>query len=159
LDIGAASVKDQVFPVAPIDQLSNVEGFEQQGMVGFETFRRFVTRVDYGNKTITLIDPKKFDAKDAGTGIPFVFYGNGIAVDGTYAGHKGSFTVDTGSRVSLTLNGPFATTNGISAEGAKSVRGVTGWGIGGPSHAIVMRGAPLTMGPFTIPHPVAEIST
>jgi len=159
LDIGAATVKDQVFPVAPIDQLSDVEGFPQQGMVGFETFRRFVTRVDYGNRTITLIDPKKFDAKDAGTGIPFVFYGNGIAVDGTYAGHKGSFTVDTGSRVSLTLNGPFATKNGISAEGAKSVRGVTGWGIGGPSHAIVMRGAPLTIGPFTIAHPVAEIST
>jgi membrane-associated protease RseP (regulator of RpoE activity) len=159
LAIGDALIKDQVFPVAPLDQMSPVEGVEMQGMVGFETFRRFVTVVDYGARTITLIDPKTFDPKDAGTAIPFVFYGNTIAIQAAYNGHPGSFTVDTGSRVSLTLNAPFAKTNGLDADKVKHVAGVTGWGIGGPSHAIAMRGDSLKMGPFVVDKPVSEIST
>lgn len=159
LAIGDALIKDQVFPVAPLDQMSPVEGVEMQGMVGFETFRRFVTVVDYGASTITLIDPKTFDPKDAGTAIPFVFYGNTIAIQAAYNGHPGSFTVDTGSRVSLTLNAPFAKTNGLDADKVKHVAGVTGWGIGGPSHAIAMRGDSLKMGPFVVDKPVSEIST
>ena len=159
LQIGGATVTDQVFPVAPLNQLSPVEGFDVQGMVGFETFRRFVTRVDYGSKTLTLIDPKHFDPRDAGTPLPFVFYGNGIAIQASLAGHTGSFTVDTGSRVSLTLNSPWAAKNGITGSGAKSVEGVMGWGIGGPSHSIVLRGQAFSMGPFTVDHPVEEIST
>jgi predicted aspartyl protease len=159
LAIGDALIKDQVFPVAPLDQMSPVEGVEMQGMVGFETFRRFVTVVDYGASTITLIDPKSFDSKDAGTAIPFVFYGNTIAIQAAYNGHPGSFTVDTGSRVSLTLNAPFAKTNGLDADKVKHVAGVTGWGIGGPSHAIAMRGDSLKMGPFVVDKPISEIST
>lgn len=159
LAIGDALIKDQVFPVAPLDQMSPVEGVEMQGMVGFETFRRFVTVVDYGASTITLIDPKTFDPKDAGTAIPFVFYGNTIAIQAAYNGRPGSFTVDTGSRVSLTLNAPFAKTNGLDADKVKHVAGVTGWGIGGPSHAIAMRGDSLKMGPFVVDKPISEIST
>src|SRR5262249_56453289 len=55
LDLGGATIKDQIFMSAPLDSMANVEGMEMPGMVGFETFRRFVTRVDYGNHTITLI--------------------------------------------------------------------------------------------------------
>lgn len=159
LKVGDAVIKDQVFPVAPLNQMSNVEGVEQQGMVGFETFRRFVTRVDYGAKKITLIDPRHFDPKDAGAAIPFTFYGNGVVVPGSFNGHPGNFTVDTGSRVSLTLNGPYAAKNGITAASGKSVSGVTGWGVGGPSHATVMRGDTFGIGPYTIQHPIAEVST
>ncbi|HTQ13407.1 MAG TPA: aspartyl protease family protein [Rhizomicrobium sp.] len=159
LQVGDATIRDQVFPVAPLDQLSDVEGVDQQGMVGFETFRRFVTRVDYGTHTLTLIDPRHFDPRDAGVGLPFVFYGNGIAIQASLNGHGGSFTVDTGSRVSLTLNGPWAAKNGITGAGMKSVSGVTGWGVGGPSHAIAMRGSDFEMGSFKVDRPVAEIST
>ncbi len=88
-----------------------------------------------------------------------MFYGNSIAIQASLAGHSGSFTIDTGSRVSLTLNSPWAAKNGITGGGTKSVAGVTGWGIGGPSHAIAMRGQAFSMGPFTVDHPVAEIST
>ncbi|HEX3664578.1 MAG TPA: aspartyl protease family protein [Rhizomicrobium sp.] len=159
LKVGDAVIRDQVFPVAPLNQMSNVEGVEQQGMVGFETFRRFVTRVDYGARKVTLIDPKHFDPKDAGAAIPFTFYGNGVVVSANFNGHPGNFTVDTGSRVSLTLNGPYAAKNGITAASAKSVSGVTGWGVGGPSHATVMRGGTFVIGPYTIQRPIAEIAT
>lgn len=158
LQVGDAVIKDQVFPVAPLNQLSPVEGVEQQGMVGFETFRRFVTRVDYGASKITLIDPKHFDPKDSGTAIPFTFYGNGVVIEASFNGHPGKFTVDTGSRSSVTLNGPFAKQYDLANAG-KSVSGVTGWGVGGPSHAIALRGDSFAIGRYTVAHPIAEIST
>ena len=70
LEIGNAAVKDQLFVVFTLDKLSDIEGVPLPGMVGYETFRRFVTRIDYGGGTVTLIDPKHFDPKDAGTPVP-----------------------------------------------------------------------------------------
>lgn len=159
LRIGEATISDQVLPVAPLNELAPAEGLVDDGMIGFETFRRFVTVVDYGANKLTFIDPKKFDPKDSGTPVPFQFDGNTLVVEASYDGHRGQFIVDTGARMSLTLNTPFVKANGLSTGSAKSVAGVTGWGIGGPTRAAVMRGAPLALGPFTVEHPVAELST
>ncbi|MGH6872245.1 MAG: aspartyl protease family protein [Rhizomicrobium sp.] len=156
LQLGKATIKNQIFAVIPLDQMSPVEGVAMPGMVGFETFRRFVTRVDYGTGTLTLIDPKFFDPKDAGAPVPFVFDGNTIEAPAVYDGVKGTFTIDTGSRASLTLNAPYAKTNHFDSKG---VAMVTGWGIGGPSHSLAMRGDTLTVGPYTIDRPVVEVST
>jgi hypothetical protein len=159
LRIGDATISDQVIPVAPLEDLAPAEGRTGGGMIGFETLRRFVTVVDYGAKTLTFIDPKKFDSRDAGTPIPFQFDGNTLVIEASYAGHRGSFIVDTGARMSLTLNTPFVKANNLRAGSARSVTGVTGWGIGGPTRSVVMRGAPLRIGPLTVEHPIAELST
>ncbi|HEX3810457.1 MAG TPA: aspartyl protease family protein [Rhizomicrobium sp.] len=159
LQIGNATIKDQVFAVLPLDQLSSIEGTPMPGMVGFETFRRFVTRVDYGNGTLTLIDPKKFDPKDAGIAVPFKFNGNTIEIEATYNGVSGNFTVDTGARSSLTISAPFVAKNNLHAANAKGIEGVTGWGIGGPSQAFATRGDDLKMGTFDVKGPVVELST
>ena len=58
------------------------------GMVGYETFRRFVTRIDYGAKTITLIDPKYFDPKTPARRSRFAFNGNAAIVDGSFQRHS-----------------------------------------------------------------------
>jgi hypothetical protein len=128
------------------------------GMVGYETFRRFVTRVDYGAGTITLIKPDAFDPRDAGVAIPVVFDGNGIEVQATYKGATGKFQIDTGSRASLTVNGPFAAKYNLAKDG-KGIDAVAGWGIGGPSRAIALRGDALSIGPVTINGAVVEVST
>jgi membrane-associated protease RseP (regulator of RpoE activity) len=159
IQLGQATIKDQVFVVLPLDSMSNVEGVDEQGMIGFETFRRFVTRVDYGAHTLTLIDPKSFDPKDSGTPVPFAFNGNTIEIQASYNGHSGNFTVDTGSRASLTVNGPFAAKNDLAAGAAKSVEAVTSWGVGGASRSLALRGNALQIGPYTIGDPVVEIST
>ncbi len=157
--LGNATIKDQSFVVIPLDAMANVEGVGMPGMIGFETFRRFVTRVDYGAGTLTLIDPKTFDPKNSGTPVPFTFDGNTIEVQGVYNGVPGNFTVDTGSRASLTLNSPFVAKNNIGAGTGKSVEMVTGWGIGGASRAIAMRGDTLRIGDSAIQGPVVELST
>src|SRR5579862_2711077 len=158
LELGKASVKDQVFIVAPLDALEPAEGFDMSGMVGFQVFRRFVTRFDYGARTLTLIDPAAFDAKDAGVAIPFKFNGNTIEIQATYGGIPGNYTIDTGSRSSVTLSAPFAAAHDLY-KGATAVDAVTGWGVGGPTRSRVLRGQTLALGPEAVQKPVVEVST
>jgi len=158
LELGKATVKDQVFIVAPLDALSPAEGVDMPGMVGFQVFRRFVTRFDYGARTLTLIDAAAFDPKDAGVAIPFKFNGNTIEIQAAYNGIPGNYTIDTGSRSSVTLSAPFAAAHDLY-KGATTVDAVTGWGIGGPTRSRVLRGQTLALGPDTVQRPVAEVST
>jgi PDZ domain/Aspartyl protease len=157
LQLGNATVKDQVFMVIPLDAMAKTEGVAMPGMIGFETFRRFVTRVDYGAHTLTLIKPSAFDPKDAGTAIPFAFNGNTIEIQASYDGHPGNFTVDTGSRASLTLTAPFVAANNLHA--VKGVNAVTGWGVGGPTRSFATRSGAFTLGSYTITNAVMELST
>ncbi len=157
LKLGDATVKDQVFAVVPIDVMEPVEGVKMPGMVGFETFRRFVTTIDYGCGTITLTMPKAFDPKDAGAPVPFKFNGNTIEAIGTYNGIKGNFTIDTGSRASVTLNRPFVAANHLDA--GKTIDAVNGWGVGGPTRGYAMRGKTFQLGAMTVKNPVTELST
>ena len=129
-------------------------------MIGFEVFRRFVTEFDYGKQTLTFIDPAKFDPKDAGTPVPFVFYGHLPQAKGTFEGIPGMFDIDTGSRVELTLTGPFVVANGLTAKHPKGVAAVDGWGVGGRSKSYITRATSfLTLGPVRIDDVVAGFST
>ncbi len=159
LSLAAASIDNQVFMVLPLDAMSDVEGVDETGMVGFETFRRFVTRIDYGTGTVTLIRPDAFDPKDAGTPIAIAFNGNTIEAKAAFDGIPGNFTIDTGSRASLTLNGPFVVKNDLRAKAPKGVEAVTGWGVGGPSRAFVTRGHALRLDGYDIAGSVVEMST
>ena len=159
LQLGGATVKDQVFMVMPLNAMSNIEGVSMPGMVGFETFRRFVTRVDYGAGTITLIKPDAFDPKDAGTPVPITFNGNTIEAPATYDGVPGTFTIDTGNRAGLMLNTPFVAAHAQFAKYNTASEAVTGWGIGGPTKSHVIRGEGLVIGGQTIAAPVVLLST
>ncbi|HEY3638662.1 MAG TPA: aspartyl protease family protein, partial [Rhizomicrobium sp.] len=158
LQLGAAEVKDQLFVVAPLDAMAPIEGVDMPGMVGFETFRRFVTRFDYGTHTITLFSPDGFDPKDAGIAVPFKFNGNMIEINATYGGSTGNYTIDTGSRSSLTFTTPYAAAHDLY-RGATAVDAVTGWGVGGPTRSRVLHGQPLSLGSETVQSPVVEVST
>ena len=159
LDVGGASLKNQLFVVMPLDSLSTVEGIPMPGMVGYEVFRRFVTKVDYGAKTITLIDPKHFDPSQAGTPVKFVFNERIPEVTGTFEGLPAKFDIDTGSRSELTLTKPFAEQNGLRAKHPKGVDAVDGWGVGGPSRGYVTRGASMTLGSVEVDKVVTSMAT
>ncbi|MEI9889111.1 MAG: aspartyl protease family protein [Rhizomicrobium sp.] len=155
IDLGGAQIRNQLFYALALDNLYPANGVHMRGMVGYETFRRFVTRIDYGAKTVTLIDPKFFDPKDAGTPIGIAFAENAVIVDGSYDGIPGKFQIDTGARSSLTLNGPFVAANGLLAKAPKGVDAVDGWGVGGPSRTHTVRGGILRIGSgIEVAHPV-----
>jgi len=158
LALGEAVVTNPTFVTLPLDRLSNTEGTELIGMVGYETFRRFVTRIDYGARTLTLIDPKTFNPKDAGTAVPIAFNGNAAIVAGTYSGIPAKFQIDTGARSSLTLDAPFVEKNALRARISKSVEGIAGWGTGGPSREYTFRGDTLSIGQVSVTGLVTGLS-
>ena len=158
LEIGNAVVKNQLFAVFPLDKLSDIEGIPLPGMIGYETLCRFVTRIDYGAMTVTLIDSKNFNPKNAGTPVKFTFNDHIPEVIGTFEGLPAKFDIDTGSRSELTLNKPFAAKNGLRVSHPKGVNAVDGWGVGGPSTGYVTRGRTMTLGSVVIDNVVATLT-
>jgi PDZ domain/Aspartyl protease len=156
--IGDLVIKDQAVAVLPIASV-DVEGFEEQGMIGFSVFRRFVTEIDYGRKTLTFIDPTRFSPQEAGTAVPFVFYNQLPQVAGSFEGKAALFDIDTGSRVELTLTKPFVDANQLIAIHPKGVTAVDGWGVGGRSIDYITRGAELTLGSVKMDHLVVGLAT
>jgi hypothetical protein len=158
LRIGDVTFKNQIVGVLDF-AIDDVEGVRIQGMAGFELFKRFVTRIDYGNHAITLIEPSHFDPKDAGTPIPFVFNDDNPEVEGSFEGIPAKFDIDTGARDSLTLTAPFAQQHDLRATHPDGVDAVGGWGVGGASRGYVTRGREVAIGPVKIPGVVTSFST
>ena len=160
INLSGAQVKDQLFMAYALDSLYPSSGTHMQGMVGYEVFRRFVTRIDYGAKTVTLIDPKHFDPTGAGAPIKISFNGNAAIVEGSYNGIPGKFQIDTGARSSLTLDAPFVAAHNLRASSASGVDAVDGWGVGGPSRSHMVRGGILKIGKsIEVDHPVTGMAT
>ena len=137
----------------------DTEGFEVGGMIGFEFFRRFAVRIDYGRGAMTIIDPARFDPKDAGTPIHFLFYDHVPQVEGRFGDLPGRFAIDTGSRSEVSLTTPFVERAHLRDAYPDSVHVIDGWGVGGPVKSHVVRGKSLTLGTVTVADPVAGLST
>jgi len=155
--VGDATITDQTASVLTF-QAKGVEGTDEQGMVGYEFFARFVTRFDYGQHTITFIDKKYFDPKYAGTPVPMRLYHQFPEILGSYDGIPGRFGIDTGSRMPLELNAAFVAKNNLRAKVTGGVEAMTGWGVGGPSRSFVFKGGILKLAGVTIEHPLTMIS-
>jgi len=158
LQIGDATLQDQVFAVYPMASFSKVEGVSSGGLVGYEIFKRFVVTVDYEGSRLTLTLSQAFDYKGHGTAVPFKFNQHIPQVDGEIDGLAGKFDIDTGSRASLDLLGPFVEKHGLKAKYAPRLEGVTGWGVGGPVRAAIGRAQVLKLGDVTVPAPVTELT-
>jgi aspartyl protease/PDZ domain-containing protein len=156
--VGDLVLKDQTISVLPITTVA-AEGFEEQGMMGFELFRRFVTVIDYGAHTLTFIDPTKFHPADAGVAVPFVFYDHLPQVKGTFEGAPGIFDIDTGSRAEITITKPFADANHLRETHPKGVVAVDGWGVGGRSISYVTKAKSLTLGSVKVDDFIAGLAT
>jgi hypothetical protein len=157
-DIGAAYLNNQVFYAFPMESFAEVEGVPGQGVIGYEVFRRFVVRVDYENSRLTLLEPKNFKYTGKGTAVPFKFNEHMPQVDGEIDGIAGKFDIDTGSRSSLDLLGPFVEKNGLQEKYQPRIEGVTGWGVGGASRSAVTRATVLKLGGVSIDKPVTELT-
>jgi aspartyl protease len=159
IQIGDAVVKNQIFTVLPLDRLAPIEGAPMPGLVGYEVFRRFVVRIDYGCETITLIDSKHFNPADAGTPVTFTFHDHILEVIGTFDGYAEKYNIDTGLRSELILATSFVEQHGLRARHPKGVDAMNGWGVGGPTRAYVTRGTEMTMGQIMMDNVVTNMST
>jgi len=158
LQVGGVTVSSQVFAIFPLTSLASAEGIAQSGVIGYEVLKRFTVLVDYENSRLTLTDPAAFAYKGKGTVVPFTFHGHVPQVEGEIDGIPGKFDIDTGSRASITLLGPFAEAHQLKDRYAAKVEAVTGWGVGGAARSLVARAGTLRLGSVQVASPVTELS-
>jgi hypothetical protein len=156
LALGGVTLRNQHFGVLPIATGFGAGAGERiDGLIGFEVLARFITTIDYGTHRLILRRPGA--AASAGTTLPFVFHGHVPQIECRIAGVPGNCTVDTGSRLSLTVPAPFAAAHPQIVPSALSASGIDGLGIGGPARGRFGRVA-LDIGPFEIPDALADFS-
>lgn len=139
--LGGAVLSHPVFYVIDLGPLPAAEGVDLDGLVGFEMFRRFRVTIDYQKHVLTLTDPAKFTPPAGAKVVPFEMSERIPIVSGTLDGVPVRLSIDTGSRVSLTMHSPFVKEHDLIARYAAAPETVTGWGVGGPS-----RGRPARLG-------------
>ena len=158
VQVGGATVRDQMFYVLPFRDLEKVEGVPLYGLLGFEVFKRFVVRIDYTGRQVTLTLPDAFKAPAGATVVPFTFDEMTPQVEGKLDGIPGKFTIDTGSRASLSVSRPFAEKHRLSEKPGKKIEALAGWGVGGGGRGLVTRAGLLELGDVRVPAPVSSIA-
>jgi hypothetical protein len=158
LQIGDATLSRQLFAVFDLSALEPVEGAPMSGLVGFEVFKRFVVRIDYGRHVLTLTPPAAYREEPGAVWVPFRFKSRMPQMDGEIDGIPGLFDIDTGSRASLDLLAPFAEKHRLADKYGAKLEAITGWGVGGPARAKLARAKTLKLGSVEIRDLVTELS-
>lgn len=156
--LGNVRLRNQLFAVVPLEHLGDVEGVPFHGMIGYELFKRFIVKIDYEARKLTLTHPAGWTPVDAGRAVPFVFNGTVPEVEGDIDGVPAAFDIDTGSRASVGLNSPYVQRHALRARFVPNVEAVTGWGIGGPTRASVARVKRLRLGSVNVNDVVVDMS-
>jgi len=157
--LGAAVLAKPVFYIIDLGKLPQVEGYDSDGLVGYEMFRRFGVTIDYANHELVLAEPSKFAPPAGAHAVPFELADRIPIVQGTLDGVPARISVDTGSRASLTLHAPFAREHGLVAKYAATPEAVVGWGVGGPSRGRIARLGTLALGDLAIDGIAGDIYT
>jgi hypothetical protein len=134
-----------------------VEGVQSDGLLGYEFVKRAVLSIDYAKRTLTFTRQEAFHPPQDVASIPFTFDAHIPMVSASLDGHSGEFQIDTGSRGALIVMHPFASSNGL-VDKYHATRLVTmGYGVGGPSKALLARAGELTIGATKITGPITEL--
>jgi Aspartyl protease/PDZ domain len=157
--LGGLVVKDQDYRVFDFSDMRHVfgsQGFD--GIIGQPVFSQAVVRVDYERRLLTFTDASKFSYKGAGAEVPFEVAGYVPIIRGEVDGAHARLGLDTGDRSAFTLKGPFVERQRLRERYAPKVEAVTGFGVGGPIRAQVVRLRSLKFGPFEFEGAVTRFS-
>lgn len=136
-----------------------IEGFEIGGMIGFETFRRYVVKIDYGKNQVTFTDPARFDPSGLGKAIPFRLYDHQPEITGRFGDLSARLLLDTGSRSQVTLTTPYIAEHKLREAYPDAHQMIDGWGVGGPSVSLLVRGKTMELDGLAVPGPIAGLAT
>jgi hypothetical protein len=159
VSLGGLTLPDQVFGTMKSGDWIAVEGVNSAGLLGYEFVKRAVLSIDYARRTLTFIKQTAFQPPQGAAAIPFTFSEHIPMVSGALDGFPGEFEIDTGSRGTLAVMAPFASAHGLIEKYHATHSATVGYGVGGPSRALLARAGVLTLGSVTIDAPVAEITT
>ncbi len=153
-------------PVIALDEVAESYGAAVDGIVGYELMERYVVRIDYDARTLTLIDPKKYRPPLKAAALPLEIRNRvpvvhaKINVPGRLA-IDGEFLVDAPFPGSIHFTKPFADRHGLLAA-ARAFTGRTlqgrAMGVGGEIRRETARIESIQLGPYKVDRPTAEFS-
>jgi hypothetical protein len=146
LRVGTMRYAKPTFYVMDLGRLDAHEGERIDGIVGYEIFQRFAVVIDYAGREVALIEPDRFVPSPAATVLPFRFNDRTPIIDGELDGLPVSISVDTGSRATFTVYGPFAREHDLAARYEAAPVSVSGWGVGGAAMGRAMLAGELRLG-------------
>ncbi len=124
-------------------------------IIGAELLRRFVVSIDFDTHLMTLTEPSAFHYTGNGIVVPFRIHESHMPiVDGSIDGIPGTFSIDTGDAVGLSLNGQFNLDNHTKDKYQPKFAAAVGYGVGGADYAYVGRANTLTLGGATVKNPI-----
>lgn len=156
--IGKLRLRDQLFFVLPLAHLESVEGVEIAGLIGFEVFQRFVVTIDYAGRRLTLTRPEAYQYRGQGVAVPFTFKDRTPQVEGKLDGLPGTFSIDTGSRASLSVHAPFAAEHRLEEKYGARIEALVGWRVGGDVRGLLARAGVLELGTVAVPAPLLDLA-
>jgi Aspartyl protease/PDZ domain len=159
VSLGGLTLPDQVFGNIDLSGLISVEGAQSAGLLGYEFVKRAVLTIDYGARTLIFTRQDAFHPPAGIAAIPFKFAAHIPMITGSLDGFPGEFEIDTGARGALTVMAPFAAQHDLIARYHATRNATVGYGVGGPSKALLARAAKLDIAGVLIDAPVAEIVT
>jgi len=145
--------------------VSASEGRAVDGLLGYDFFQKFVIIIDYDRETLTLTDPKCFQPDPSGVVIPIEVEEHEqptASVTLTLPDGKklnGTFIIDTGWRLALTVNTPLVQKEELLKSVQKTIQTVTGRGLGGDTVDFVSRIPLIEMGDLKLKDVVVDFST
>jgi PDZ domain/Aspartyl protease len=157
LSLGKVTFAAQPFYTFDFAQLYPGGGVKMMGMLGADLFHQYVTCIDFDHKAIDLIEPSKFDARAAGSGLALSINDSEIKVHGSFDGIPGTFQIDTGSPTTLTLATPFVAQHKLLKRFPRRVETSSG-GVGGTTREYAVRGSDLVLGSERIQHPIVALA-
>ncbi|HEY2707410.1 MAG TPA: aspartyl protease family protein [Caulobacteraceae bacterium] len=156
--VGPAELTDQSFVVLALPaELTNAGAGEPPiaGLIGYEFLRRFVVRVDYQRRELTVSWPGE-GPPSHGARLPLHFDSRDSFIVASAGGAEGYFGIDTGDDGAVTLFKSFFAAHRIPIE-LPGLRGFQG-GVGGVTSTLTTRIPSLTVGPYAVPRPITELN-
>ncbi len=162
LGLPGVEVPTHVVAVFPAADHSEAFGTRVEGVLGYDVISRFVVRIDYVTRTLTLYDPATFQYHGSGASLPITFTRNCITVPGTIAivGRppiETQIMVDIGSGGTLDLNSPYVAANDLVHVLGKTIPGAS-HGVGGRSSERIGRLESVRFGPYTLTSPWVSLA-
>lgn len=142
--------EEQTVGVMDVNSVLHRGGMEAAGILGYDFISRFVIKIDYANKTLSLYDPDTFAYEGDGKFIESPLKNNILSVPVTVDGrYTGQWRVDLGAGGS-SMHHPFAKKHGLlERSGIESVS----YGAGGEVRSLEVRFDSLELAGFTVPTP------
>lgn len=156
-DLNLTNVQFYVISFADSPQVFGVK--PQDGIIGLPVFEQMVVKHDYVHRLLTFTQPEDFAYQGPGIEVDFDRPDHIPVVQAELDGTPGKFGIDTGARSSLLLYGKFSTQNKLQEKYDARIKGVTGWGLGGPVRSLLARAKRLSIGGVEVHDLVIRLST